>query len=462
MNIRWRKITVLAGDCFLFFLALLIVVTLRRPSHMSLSYLSENAAYFSGILPLWLMIFYVVGLYDLRNLNSVTVLLRDSLLSLVLNLTFSIALFYAFSISFQSLPKTHLLFTALLFHLLATFWRRFWTQIVLARVLVRKIAFWGDNPLIQRIKKDLRENNHLGFKVIPPPDLDKLISSAPPGEFWQPHNSKKPDNESELDTLIVDAEQLEAHPAMGRAVLSMAVTRKIPIFTHLDFYEELYSKIPPHNAAKPTWLFSNVLHKEDQLEAFIKRAFDIAVSLTSLLVLSPLMLVVAAISASVDRCPPFYSQKRIGYLGREFTIWKFRTMVSDAEKLGPLYKPEKKDSRITSFGHFLRRLRFDELPQLWNVLKGNMSLVGPRPEWVDEVKILEKKVPHYHLRHLVKPGITGWAQINFKATNCEQDSLEKLHYDLYYVKNISPILDLSIILKTIRRICVQDKAFGGQ
>ena len=133
-------------------------------------------------------------------------------------------------------------------------------------------------------------------------------------------------------------------------------------------------------------------------------------------------------------------------------------MVVGAEKAGPLYKAEAADARVTKLGRFLRGARLDEIPQLWNVLKGDMSLVGPRPEWVSEVRILERKVAHYHLRHLIKPGVTGWAQINYHATSSEAESVEKLHYDLYYVKNMSLALDLGIILRTFRRIFQKDAA----
>ncbi|MEK7721495.1 MAG: sugar transferase, partial [Elusimicrobiota bacterium] len=154
--------------------------------------------------------------------------------------------------------------------------------------------------------------------------------------------------------------------------------------------------------------------------------------------------------------PVFFVQKRVGHLGRRFIIWKFRTMVAGASMAGPLYKAQSQDSRITKLGRFLRGARLDEIPQLWNVLKGEMSLVGPRPEWVSEVRILERSVPHYHLRHLIKPGATGWAQINYHATSSLAESVEKLHYDLYYVKNMSLALDLGIILRTFRRIFQKD------
>jgi lipopolysaccharide/colanic/teichoic acid biosynthesis glycosyltransferase len=144
----------------------------------------------------------------------------------------------------------------------------------------------------------------------------------------------------------------------------------------------------------------------------------------------------------------FYRQKRVGKDGKEFGMVKFRTMVPDAEKDGVQWA-QKDDPRITKFGKFLRLTRLDELPQLINVLKGEMSFIGPRPERPEFVKTLSKEIPHYNLRHLIRPGITGWAQINYPYGSSEEDVAKKLRYDLYYLKGRSFLLDVEVVLKTI-------------
>lgn len=151
---------------------------------------------------------------------------------------------------------------------------------------------------------------------------------------------------------------------------------------------------------------------------------------------------------------------RISNLGREFRFWKFRTMVQNAEQQGYLWNVTHKDPRVTRLGRLLRRYRLDELPQLWNIFRGEMSFVGPRPTWVGEKQALE--LPHYHLRHLVKPGLTGWAQINRRSTDSLDDTIEKLNYDLYYVKHISFVLDLAILLKTARRVLQPETRFRAR
>ena len=163
----------------------------------------------------------------------------------------------------------------------------------------------------------------------------------------------------------------------------------------------------------------------------------------------PLFLVIPILVKSESRGPVIYSQTRTGRGGREFVLYKFRTMYTNAEQDGPRWA-EQDDPRVTRVGRILRKTRLDELPQLWNVLKGDMSFVGPRPERPAFVLEIEKNVPYYELRHLVSPGITGWAQVMFPYGASIEDAVEKLQYDLYYIKNYSLLLDAVILIKTMR------------
>jgi exopolysaccharide biosynthesis polyprenyl glycosylphosphotransferase len=161
------------------------------------------------------------------------------------------------------------------------------------------------------------------------------------------------------------------------------------------------------------------------------------------------LIVVTALAIRLDSAGPiFFKQERVGKDDTIFTLWKFRSMQSDAEKDGAVWAGEK-DPRITRVGKWIRRLRIDELPQLINVFRGEMSLIGPRPERPEFVKQLEEKIPYYYLRHAVRPGITGWAQVSYRYGASVEDSRFKLEYDLYYVKNMSLLLDLKILLRTI-------------
>ncbi|OGS13329.1 MAG: hypothetical protein A2285_08485 [Elusimicrobia bacterium RIFOXYA12_FULL_57_11] len=454
---RWRRLFLFFGDAALFYAALALALMARRFSLVPFEFFLQHVRVFSMFLPVCTGIFYVIGFYDLRRINRLVNLINLSLISFAVNLAAASALFYAFYLQLGLTPKTHLFLTIVFMHVLATLWRRVWTRVVLSKLLVQKVAFLGGNTLVEEIKKDLRNSPHLGFCVVEQlPELGSM--DARKEGYWRPNGRCCGNLAARIDLLVVDAEDAEKNPAMEGLLLSTAVMEEIPIITHLDFYEDLYGKIPPEHAAKPAWLLSNVLHQSNQFYALLKRLLDVVAAAAGLILTLP---VTAAVYAALKLAngfgaPAFFFQKRIGYLGRRFVIWKFRTMVVGADKAGPLYKAAAKDARITRLGRFLRGARLDEIPQLWNVLRGDMSLVGPRPEWTREVRILERHVPHYHLRHLIKPGVTGWAQINYHATSSEAESVEKLHYDLYYVKNMSLALDLGIILRTFRRIFQKD------
>ena len=200
----------------------------------------------------------------------------------------------------------------------------------------------------------------------------------------------------------------------------------------------------------PSWLiFSDGFSSGRAISSVAKRIFDILASGLLLLLTFPLILLFAAIVKLDSKGPAFFRQKRVGLYGQPFELVKLRSMCTDAEKDGAKWA-EKSDPRITRVGAFIRKVRIDELPQVWTVLTGHMSFVGPRPEVPQFVDDLEDKLPYYAERHMVKPGITGWAQINYPYGASIEDSRHKLEYDLYYAKNYTPFLDLLILLQTLR------------
>ncbi len=180
----------------------------------------------------------------------------------------------------------------------------------------------------------------------------------------------------------------------------------------------------------------------------MKRALDLCAAVLLLLCAFPVMLITALAIRFESPGPIIYSQRRVGLFGKPFTVFKFRSMRNDAEKNGAVWAMEA-DPRVTKIGKFIRKTRIDELPQLWNVVKGEMSLIGPRPERPEFVEQLEKEIPFYSLRHAVKPGVTGWAQVCYPYGSSVEDARRKLEYDLYYAKNMSLLLDINIILKTV-------------
>jgi sugar transferase (PEP-CTERM system associated) len=225
----------------------------------------------------------------------------------------------------------------------------------------------------------------------------------------------------------------------------------IKVIDFLDFWERETRTIDLE-ALKPSWLFYSDGFRCGPLEEFLKRAFDIAVSLGLLLLTLPLLAVTACLIKLETPGPIFYHQARVGLHGRVFTILKFRSMRVDAETDGRPRWASEGDPRVTRIGAIIRKLRVDELAQIFNVLRGDMSFVGPRPERPFFVAELAQAIPYYSERHWVRPGITGWAQVNYPYGASTEDAWTKLTYDLYYVKNRSIFLDLVILLQTARVI----------
>jgi lipopolysaccharide/colanic/teichoic acid biosynthesis glycosyltransferase len=182
---------------------------------------------------------------------------------------------------------------------------------------------------------------------------------------------------------------------------------------------------------------------------YLKRLFDVALASVLLVICSPIMGVITLLIWWRYGKPALFRQTRVGREGQLFTIYKFRTMShATPEEEQDIYT-RAEDPRVTRLGRWLRKLRLDELPQMWNVLRGEMSLIGPRAEWIKCAERYEQKIPFYHFRHLVKPGITGWAQVNYPYGESDEDAIEKLKYDLYYIRHYSLKLDAMIALKTV-------------
>jgi sugar transferase (PEP-CTERM system associated) len=215
------------------------------------------------------------------------------------------------------------------------------------------------------------------------------------------------------------------------------------------FHEQMYGKIPLKQL-KPSWMVFSDGFKSLKSMRILERLFDIILATVSVLILSPLFIITALAIKLDSKGPVFYKQIRLGENEKEFEMYKFRSMRPEAEShTGPVWTSED-DDRITRVGNFIRQLRIDEIPQFINVLIGNMSFVGPRPERPYFVEKLSREIPYYNMRMVVKPGITGWAQINYPYGATTEDAMEKLKYDIYYIKHISPMLDVMIILWTFR------------
>ena len=267
---------------------------------------------------------------------------------------------------------------------------------------------------------------------------------------------------------VDDIPRIVREHQVERVVVSLADARgKLPmerlldmkldgvVFDHLaSVYEEYTGKIAVENL-RPSWLIFSEGFRKSRVLTATKRTFDFLVSVILLVLTAPIMAVVALAVRVSSPGPALYHQRRVGQNGRVLTVPKFRSMRSDAEAGTGAVWATRNDSRVTPVGAFIRKTRLDELPQLWNVLRGEMSLVGPRPERPEFVEMLTREIPFYRQRHAVKPGLTGWAQVCYTYGASVEDAMEKLQYDLFYIKNLSIGLDLFILSKTVQTVVLK-------
>jgi len=317
-----------------------------------------------------------------------------------------------------------------------------------------KILVVGTNKIATLVAEELCRRKHLGMQVvgfIGSQDGQMTLSYGNPVHVSlpvsPPQSIFRVIEREGVNRILVEGEgSCSGFPAQELITLRL---RGIPVEDCHSFYERLTSKIPISDL-QPGWIVLSEGFKRGRWISLTKRVTDLLVSTLGLILTSPIILVTAIAIKLDTRGPVLYSQERVGLGERPFTIYKFRSMVHRAEaQSGPVWA-EANDSRVTRVGKIIRKLRIDELPQMINVLKGEMSVVGPRPERPFFVSKLKEQVPYYHLRFCVKPGITGWAQILYVYGDNVDSQIEKLQYELYYVKNISALLDLQIIFETVK------------
>ena len=398
---------------------------------------------------------YYCDLYDLRLLTDRRELVTR-LSQALSSASFILALIYFW---FDSLVigRGVFLIAAILIIVLVTGWRLVF-EWVSGRVGPReRLLLVGTTPSAVTLARELYDRRHeLGVEIVGFVDPDPARVGAAvinPGVIGTVEDIPSIVRARGVDRVVVSLAD-----ARGRLPMDKLLEMKLDgvTFDHLaSVYESYTGKIAVENL-RPSWLiFSSGFKKSTVLSAG-KRLLDLLAAVIGLVLATPLMLLVALAVRLTSSGPVLYQQTRVGLHGRIFTVHKFRSMRVDAEaETGPVWASRHGDPRVTPVGRFLRRSRLDELPQLWNVLKGDMSFVGPRPERPEFVAELTKKIPFYGQRHVVRPGLTGWAQVCYTYGASVEDALEKLQYDLFYIKNLSIALDLFIILKTVKTVVLR-------
>ena len=326
----------------------------------------------------------------------------------------------------------------ILFGIITIFQIAFRYIVIMGVVEKERVVFVGENDYTQDLLESVKKDGQYVFAA----SLNNTDMKALGKEIVEMYKTKK------FDVLVDFTDKLLGDPKLTGKLLQYKL-EGLQYYNYLEFYETYENKLPISHLS-PKWFLENtgfeIYHNNFNLKA--KRLLDLFFAMLIGIFAAPVIILAAIIVKLESKGPVFFIQERIGEGNRKFNIVKFRSMTTDAEKDGPQWA-SKNDNRVTKFGKIMRATRIDELPQLWNVLRGEMSFVGPRPEREFFIQQLEKEIPYYNLRHTVKPGLTGWAQVMYPYGASVEDAYRKLQYDLYYIKHHSIPFDVKVLLKTV-------------
>jgi exopolysaccharide biosynthesis polyprenyl glycosylphosphotransferase len=430
-----KKLILLIGDTACFYAALLLMFQLRFGFNLyNQSVFDAHFKIFSWVFLFWLLIFYMGHFYEIGIVGRKWKFIKLLSELYFINFVLAIVFFYIFP---SITPKTNLLLVALFSFIFLILWRFIFNSI-LGKTSATRVLILGNSKEVEELKNHLDNFPQLGYKVAHIMDSFEGINKD---TFINLAKNEKI-NIIVVDRLFNQGEDLEARKALFRALFA-----KVSLLDLAVFYEMAIKKIPL-SVIDELWFFSNFNLKRRMYEAG-KRFFDFIFSLICLIITLPFWPFIILGIRLDSSGPAILKMERVGENNKNFKIWKFRTMINQADKIGPHWTV-KNDSRITKFGIFLRHTHIDEIPQFINILKGDMSFVGPRPEEKALVELYSDTIPFYRIRHMVKPGIIGWAILNYSHGASVEDAVQKLQYDLYYIKNRTFWLDLGMIIKIFR------------
>lgn len=423
MGSRKRKILLLFVDLLSLYLSLFLTLWIRFSRDFNQQIILFHIIPFSMLYPIWLIIIYSSGFYEISPFHPSPISFGISFFLIFLISSFAFYFFPFFKIS----PKTNLFLHTLIFFIFLfasrTLFRKIWRAHFITNILVLE-----EGEEAKEVLERLRSNPLLGFRTI---EKDQ--------NWWEQINGLPIE-------LIVGGGKKEEKILISE--LEKILNYKISLLDFYSFYEFIMEKMPP-SCVGTLWFLRTIREREKILFDRVKRIIDLFSSIIIILLTSFLWPLIAIAIKLEDRGPIFYTQKRVGKNKKIFSLIKFRTMIIGAQDTEPKWVTED-DKRITRVGKILRKLYLDEIPQAINILRGDISLIGPRPQRKEIVEMLENENPYYQIRHIVKPGLTGWAQIKYKSPSSIEEFFEQFQYDLYYIKNRSFFLDLKIILKSLQ------------
>lgn len=432
MNLVSKKDTILLllGDVLCFFLALWVALSIRNLDFPSFKSFEEHLFTFLPVFCFWVLTFFVFGLYE-RYSSALKNKLPDNIFNSVL-LNFFIALtFFYLTPRSNITPKTNLLLITVFSVVFIIAWRVYVFDLF-KKNRSGRVLILGDSHSAEELFEEIKKNETYGIIPFFVRDLKTNILDVI--------------EENKIKDVIFDLGFLIKRNEFS--LLNELLFRGINMIDMGEVYESIFGRVSLEKLSDE-WFLNNKPNRPLYVYYIFKRFMDVFLSFfAGLLSLLIYPFVYLAIKLE-DRGPIFIVQERVGKNGRPIKIFKFRSMTTDDKGKWVV----KNDPRITKVGSFLRKSRIDELPQLWNVIKGDISLIGPRPELPKFVEIYDKDIPYYGMRHLIKPGLSGWAQIHHKKPpQSVEETKEKLAYDLYYIKHRSIMLDIEIALKTIKTL----------
>jgi exopolysaccharide biosynthesis polyprenyl glycosylphosphotransferase len=446
MSNKFRKLFLIIGDVLILYTSLYVTLLIRYGQHPTPEYWLAHFYPFTFLFVIWILIFFISELYKIDFAVSNSYFFRLALRSIIIGGIFA-ALFFYITPGISIAPKTNLILFIIIYCFLFFIWRSFFHWLIRTQLPGEVLALIGYNKEAEDLIGEIERKPHLGYQIAFIMNLSENelnLSDNIPVLSSSDDDLKNAIIQNNVTTLILASDPSESEPLSK--LLFSCLSLKLSFISLSHFYEEITGKVPLELINR-IWFLENLREGNRYFYDIYKRISDLILSITCLLVTIPLWLLIAILIKFSSKGSIFFKQKRIGRNDQEFVMLKFRTMRIENNDFSPT---EENDRRITGIGRFLRKTRLDELPQLLNIIKGEMSFVGPRPERPELVEKLEKKIAFYNERMLVKPGLTGWDQVsNVYHSPSYEDTLEKLQYDLYYVKNRSFYLDAVIIMKTI-------------
>jgi len=438
-----RRLTIFGGELLLIFGSVALAAALQHTPN-----LGDNLWKIGLVTVVCQLCLYYNDFYDLTLVHSSRELIVRLLQAAG---AASIVLAALYFVSPRLMIGNGIFVSALFVFLLAILvWRLAFNQVTGSLKLEERLLFVGTGETARKVARQILDQHEFAYRVIGFIDNDKSRVGqriVNPAIIGTPDDIDRLVAEHHIDRIVVGLSDRRGQLPLQE--LLRAKLAGIRVEDVATTYERVTGKILLDDL-RPSWLIFSDGFRVSRLSRLMKRSIDLVLAAALAAASLPAMLLTALAILIEDGHPVLYRQERVGENGRNFVLSKFRSMRKDAEKNGTPQWATSDDERVTRVGRVIRTTRLDELPQLWNVIRGDMSFVGPRPERPFFVDELSRVIPFYQQRHAVKPGLTGWAQVKYRYGSSLEDAMEKLRYDLYYIKHLSVIFDLTIVFDTVK------------